>query len=47
MIPFDLGRKLFEQAHGPKRFVALGGGHNDAYLEDSASYFGAIAEFLR
>jgi len=47
VIPFDLGRKLFEQAHGPKRFVALGGGHNDAYLEDSASYFGAIAEFLR
>ncbi len=47
VIPFDLGRKLFEQAPGPKRFVALGGGHNDAYLADSASYFGAIADFLR
>lgn len=46
-IPFDLGRRLYERATEPKAFVALGGGHNDAYLVDSAGYFGAIAAFFR
>jgi fermentation-respiration switch protein FrsA (DUF1100 family) len=46
-IPFDLGRRLYERTPEPKTFVALGGGHNDAYLVDSAGYFGAIAAFFR
>jgi uncharacterized protein len=47
VIPFDLGRALYDRASDPKAFVTLGGGHNDAYLTDSADYFGAIAAFLR
>lgn len=47
VVPLDLGRRLFERAPGPKEFVELGGGHNDAYLADSAAYFGALAAFLR
>ena len=46
-IPFDLGRKLYERATEPKAFVELSGGHNDAYVVDSAAYFGALAAFLR
>ena len=47
VIPFDLGERLYQRAPDPKTFVALRGGHNDAYLADSAVYFGAIDAFLR
>jgi uncharacterized protein len=47
VIPYDLGQRLFELAPGPKQFVSLVGGHNDAYATDSAAYFGSIARFLR
>jgi fermentation-respiration switch protein FrsA (DUF1100 family) len=46
VIPFDLGERLYELAPGPKHFVRLDGGHNDAYSADSAAYFGGVAEFL-
>ena len=46
IIPYDLGRRLYERAPGPKEFVDLSGGHNDAYAADSAAYFGGIAGFL-
>lgn len=47
VIPYDLGRRLFDIAPGPKRFVPLAGGHNDAYAADSATYFGSVSRFLR
>lgn len=47
VIPFDLGQRLYERAGDPKRLVPLRGNHNDAYLADSATYFGAIASLLR
>ena len=47
VIPFELGRRLFDAAPGPKQFVALAGGHNDAYAVDSATYFGSVARFLQ
>jgi fermentation-respiration switch protein FrsA (DUF1100 family) len=46
VIPFAHGRRLFEAAAPPKTFVALAGGHADAFELDSAAYFGAIARFL-
>jgi fermentation-respiration switch protein FrsA (DUF1100 family) len=46
VIPFRHGRKLFEAAAGPKRFVELRGGHGDAFEVDSAAYFGAVREFI-
>ncbi len=37
MIPFQMGKKLFEAAKEPKQFVSLSGGHNSrAYFNDSA-----------
>ena len=47
VIPFALGRRLYEHALGPKRFVPLQGGHDDAFIVDSAGYFGAVAAFLK
>lgn len=47
VIPYAHGRRLFEAAHAPKRFVDVHGGHDDAYRMDKAVYYGAIAEFFR
>jgi fermentation-respiration switch protein FrsA (DUF1100 family) len=46
VIPFAHGRRLYEAAAEPKTFVALRGGHGDAFDVDSATYFGAIRAFL-
>jgi fermentation-respiration switch protein FrsA (DUF1100 family) len=47
VIPYAHGRRLFEAAPPPKRFVDIRGGHEYAYRIDRAVYFGAIEEFLR
>jgi len=47
VVPIDHGERLFALAPEPKRFVPLAGGHGDAFLVDSAAYFGAIKAFLR
>ena len=46
VIPIAHGRRLFEAAAPPKRFVELRGTHGDAFDVDSAAYFGAIGRFL-
>ena len=46
VIPLAHGRRLYDAAPPPKTFVALAGGHGDAFERDSAAYFGAIARFL-
>ncbi|HXT59412.1 MAG TPA: alpha/beta hydrolase [Pirellulales bacterium] len=44
IIPFEMGRRLFAAANGPKRFVPLAGvGHNDPLPEE---WDAAIDEFL-
>jgi fermentation-respiration switch protein FrsA (DUF1100 family) len=46
VIPYGHGRRLFDAAAEPKEFVALRGGHGDAFEVDSAAYFGAIGRFV-
>ena len=47
IIPFALGRELFEQIPEPKTFVAIpGGDHNDAAAPDPAAYWTAIDRFI-
>ncbi len=46
VVPFSLGRKLFEQASGPKRFVEFSCGHTAAYAEEAQDYRQAISSFL-
>jgi len=47
MIPFEHGRRLFDAASEPKRFVELHGRHNDAWEESSDIYDPAVRAFLR
>ena len=47
VIPYALGRELFEQSPQPKTFVTIAGGdHNDAAAPDSAAYWAAIDGFV-
>ena len=46
IIPYAQGRRLFEAARPPKRFVDVRGGHIDANEVDQAVFFGAIRSFL-
>jgi uncharacterized protein len=46
VIPFALGRALFDRINEPKRFVAISGGdHNDEVPADARTYWAAIDEF--
>jgi len=48
VIPFALGRALFDQLTGDKTFVAIpGGDHNDARPADEHVYWGAVDAFIR
>ncbi len=46
IVPFAHGRRLFEAAPSPKRFVTLQGGHNDGFLHSQPGYQRALAAFL-
>ena len=45
-VPYALGERLFAAMPAPKTFVTLTGGHDRAFVADSATYFGAIAAWL-
>jgi fermentation-respiration switch protein FrsA (DUF1100 family) len=48
VVPYALGRKLFEAAPEPKRFhEVLGAGHNETWLVDGNAYFDAMSSFVR
>jgi uncharacterized protein len=47
VIPFAHGQRLFAAAKGPKRFVSVRGGHDDAFRADKAVYYGSIAQLLQ
>ena len=46
IVPYDEGRRLYDRAQPPKRFVDIRGGHIDANEVDKAVFFGAIRAFL-
>jgi fermentation-respiration switch protein FrsA (DUF1100 family) len=48
VVPFTLGRRLFEAAAEPKAFYeVVGAGHNETYLVGGQAYFDALAGFVR
>lgn len=47
LIPYEMGRKLYEAAAEPKRFVEISGGHNDLECLSDAAYLTALSEFLQ
>lgn len=47
IVPYDLGRKLFEQAGEPKTFYPIeGAGHNDTYILGGVGYYDAWSRFI-
>ena len=46
IVPFSMGKKLFDAARPPKRFLELQGGHNTAFLDSEEKYREGIRSFL-
>ncbi len=46
LVPYEHGRRLFQAAREPKRFIELQGGHNDAYLLSINRYTAALDAFI-
>ena len=47
VVPFEMGREVFEAAPEPKRFYRIrGAGHNDTYAVGGAPYLDALGSFL-
>jgi fermentation-respiration switch protein FrsA (DUF1100 family) len=46
VVPIGHGRRLYQAAAPPRRFVQLAGSHGDAFVVDSAAYYGAIRRFV-
>ena len=47
VIPYAQGRRLFELAREPKRFLELRGAHNGGFLVNREGYARAVDAFLR
>jgi fermentation-respiration switch protein FrsA (DUF1100 family) len=46
VIPYEMGRRLFEAAGEPKEFLQMRGGHNDGFITTGAAYRDRLDEFL-
>lgn len=46
IVPFKLGKKLFEAAPPPKEFYEMQGGHNEAFFTAMEEYSSKINNFL-
>lgn len=48
LVPYELGRKLFEEANEPKEFFTIRGAHhNDTYEVGGEAYREAIHQFIK
>jgi len=45
-VPYHHGRRLFEAAREPKRWLEMRGGHNDGYLVSGRGYEAALKAFM-
>ncbi len=46
VVPFSMGRRLFEAAASPKEFLQSSGGHNDAQIASDPAAGAAFKKFL-
>ncbi len=46
VVPFEHGRRLFDNAEEPKEFIEMKGGHNDAFLVSGDLFVSAIDSFI-
>ena len=47
IIPFSLGRKVFNEANQPKLFIQLEGGHNDGFDKSFNRYTNQLISFFK
>jgi fermentation-respiration switch protein FrsA (DUF1100 family) len=47
IVPFKLGKKLYDYAAQPKEFLQIRGGHNSSFFESEALLKEKIADFLK
>lgn len=47
IIPFELGRKLYEASAQPKEFLKVHGGHNSNFFESAGALRERISNFVR
>jgi len=47
IVPYDLGRKLYEASGEPKLFIEVTGGHNTSFIDSKKDYLDSITEFIR
>lgn len=47
IIPFAQGRKVYDAAPEPKKFLAIHGGHNEGFLASGATYQQGLARFFQ
>ena len=46
IIPFHHGEAIFAAANEPRSLLEIRGGHNDAFLDDEATYIAGLRTFL-
>jgi fermentation-respiration switch protein FrsA (DUF1100 family) len=46
IIPFELGKKVYEAANKPKIFIEMVGDHNSGFLQSQPGYEQAIGQFI-
>ncbi|MBI4382990.1 MAG: alpha/beta hydrolase [Nitrospinae bacterium] len=47
LVPYELGRKLYDAANEPKEFYDIrGAGHNDTYIAGGEAYFATLDRFI-
>jgi fermentation-respiration switch protein FrsA (DUF1100 family) len=46
MIPYDLGRGVFEAAPEPKSFLEFRGSHNEGFLDSGSEYTEGLEKFI-
>jgi fermentation-respiration switch protein FrsA (DUF1100 family) len=46
IIPFHHGETIFSAVPGPKTFLEIRGGHNDAHATSAAAYYDGLRSFL-
>ena len=47
IVPFEMGKRLYDLAAPPKELLEIRGGHNTGFIESGAVYKEGIERFLR
>ncbi len=47
VIPYEMGKKLFEAAAAPKEFLSIDGTHNEAHVTSQEAYMAGMRAFLK